>query len=77
MFDAYRNVLGLDQIHFGEDTRAVENNEYVSQGATNNALCFLGPHRKFSRVSRSMFELVSGQGHFGPDALPGVRAPRS
>jgi len=71
MFDAYRNVLGLDQIHFGEDTRAVENNEYVSQGATNNALCFLGPHRKFSRVSRSMFELVSGQGHFGPDALPG------
>jgi hypothetical protein len=32
----------------------------------------MGPHRKFSRISRSHFELIPGQGHFGPDALPGV-----
>lgn len=32
----------------------------------------MGPHRKFSKVSRSHFELIPGQGHFGPDALPGV-----
>lgn len=72
MYAEYDRVLSLRQIHYGEDVRAAENMEFVSQGATNNALCFIGPHRKFSRLSRSHFELVPGQGHFGPDALPGV-----
>lgn len=40
-------------------------------GSVNNALCFLGPHRKFNAFSQSAFELVPGQGHFGPDAIPG------
>lgn len=47
----------------------------VLQGSTNNALCFLGPSRKFSRMSRTQTELVPGQGHFGPDAIPGVSLP--
>lgn len=42
------------------------------QGSTNNALCFLGPSRKYSRMSRTQTELIPGQGHFGPDAIPGV-----
>ena len=102
MFQEYQRILALNQIHYGEDVRAAENMEFISQvrklgdrrrsdtmhtihctrhvssakllnwqGATNNALCFMGPHRKFSRISRSHFELVPGQGHFGPDALPG------
>jgi hypothetical protein len=71
MFREYDRILNLKQIHYGEDVRAAENMEFISQGATNNALCFMGPHRKFSRLSRSHFELIPGQGHFGPDALPG------
>jgi hypothetical protein len=71
MYEQYKRVLNLDQIHYGEDVRAAENMEFISQGATNNALCFMGPHRKFSKISRSHFELIPGQGHFGPDALPG------
>lgn len=45
------------------------------QGAVNNGLCFLGPHRKYNPFAQNFFELVPGQGHFGPDAIPGdVRA---
>ena len=41
------------------------------QGSVNNALCFIGPHRTYSAWSKTMYELTPGQGHFGPDALPG------
>ena len=41
------------------------------QGSVNNALCFLGPHRTYSAWSNTFYELTPGQGHFGPDALPG------
>jgi hypothetical protein len=41
----------------------------------NNGLCFVGPHRKYNPFSNSYHQLVPGQGHFGPDAIPGVSAP--
>ena len=41
------------------------------QGSVNNSLCFLGPHRIYSAWSSTFFELSPGQGHFGPDAIPG------
>ena len=41
------------------------------QGSANNALCFIGPHRKYNPFSQNFYELVPGQGHFGPDAIPG------
>jgi len=31
MYQAYKTLLGLDHIHFGEDLRASENMEYMSQ----------------------------------------------
>ena len=71
-YDAVAGSLGLNSIHYGEDIRAAENMEYVSQGAVNNALCFVGPHRKYNPWAASHVELVPGQGHFGPDAVPGV-----
>jgi hypothetical protein len=40
----------------------------------NNGLCFVGPHRKYNPFNNMYHELVPGQGHFGPDAIPGVRA---
>ena len=40
----------------------------------NNSLCFVGPHRKYNPFSNQYHELVPGQGHFGPDAIPGVSA---
>ena len=74
-FNAFNKEYGLNQIHYGEDVRAAENMEFIAQGSMNNALCFIGPHRKYTPWSQTNFELVPGQGHFGPDALPGVRAP--
>ena len=73
-YDTYAAALGLNHIHHGEDLQAVENAEFISQSSINNSLCFLGPHRVYSPFSPTMFELVPGQGHFGPDALPGVSA---
>jgi hypothetical protein len=70
-FRAARTVLALNTIHFGEDVRAAENMEFISQGSMNNSLCFVGPHRKYNPFSNQYHELVPGQGHFGPDAIPG------
>lgn len=70
-FDAVKSVLSLDTIHFGEDVRAAENMEFISQGSMNNSLCFVGPHRKYNPFSNQYHELIPGQGHFGPDAIPG------
>lgn len=70
-FEAVKTVLSLDTIHFGEDVRASENMEFISQGSMNNSLCFVGPHRKYNPFSNQYHELVPGQGHFGPDAIPG------
>ena len=70
-FNYYKNLYGLTQLHFGEDVRAQENMEFISQGSVNNALCFLGPHRVYNPWAQNFYELVPGQGHFGPDALPG------
>jgi hypothetical protein len=73
-YRAYANTFGLNTIHFGEDVRAAENMEFISQGSMNNSLCFVGPHRKYNPFSNQYHELVPGQGHFGPDAIPGVSA---
>lgn len=110
----YQSAYGLNQVHFGEDQRAAENMEFISQvrvfpqstfcwlcpcayvslsllvshhlaylhplfrvcvqGSVNNSLCFIGPHRTYSAWSNTFFELTPGQGHFGPDAMPGVSA---
>lgn len=72
MYAHFATLLGLNTIHYGEDIRASENMEYISQGSVNNALCFLGPHRLYSPLSiGKKLELIPGMGHFGPDAVPG------
>lgn len=45
--------------------------EFISSGSVNNSTCFMGPHRCYSQWSQTFYELTPGQGHFGPDALPG------
>jgi len=70
-FGVYNRILALQQVHFGEDLRASENMDYISQGSTNNALCFLGPHRTFDPIKKDYVALTPGQGHWGPDARPG------
>lgn len=72
VFAQYQQALGLRSVHFGEDMKAAENQDFISQGSTNNATCFIGPHRLFDPFTRSFMNLVPGQGHFGPDAIPGV-----
>ena len=76
-YPIYKDKYNLDAIHYGQDVRATENQEFISQGSTNNSLCFVGPHRVYSPYSNAGVELVPGQGHFGPDALPGVRFARA
>jgi len=71
MFTAYNAVLNMQQIHYGEDMKAAENQDFISQGSTNNSTCFLGPSRKYDPFTKSFMSLTPGQGHFGPDAIPG------
>ena len=66
-YQAYRTAWNLNSIHFGEDVRAAENMEFISQGSMNNGLCFIGPHRKFNPFSAQHHQLIPGQGHFGPE----------
>lgn len=72
-FQFYDQNIGLRAVHFGEDLRASENMEYMSQGSTNNSLCFLGPHRKYNAMvpNAGYSTLIPGMGHWGPDARPG------
>mgnify|MGYP004164022783 CR=1 FL=1 len=70
-YRVYSAAYGLHTIHYGEDARAVETQEFIVQGSLNNALCFLGPHRKYHAFNPNSQELVPGQGHFGPDAVTG------
>ena len=76
MFAKYNAALQLGQVHYGEDMKAAENQDFISQGSTNNATCFLGPSRRYDPFTKSFLSLVPGQGHFGPDAIPGVN-PRA
>ena len=71
VFKAYQMALNLRSVHFGEDMKAAENQDFISQGSTNNATCFVGPHRQYDPFTKSFMNLVPGQGHFGPDAIPG------
>jgi hypothetical protein len=71
MYGIYNAALQLGQVHYGEDMKAAENQDFISQGSTNNATCFLGPSRRYDPFTRSFMSLVPGQGHFGPDAIPG------
>merc|ERR1711990_1034685 len=71
MYEKYKTAFSLDQVHYGEDSRAAENMEFISQGSVNNAACFVGPHRKYNGITKSFMDLTPGQGHFGPDAIPG------
>lgn len=69
-FDTYKSWQ-LNQIHYGEDVRASESMSFITNGSVNNALCFIGPHRRYNPFTQNFYELVAGQGHFGPDAIPG------
>lgn len=62
MYKLYSTALQLHSIHFGEDMKASENMEFISQGSTNNALCFIGPHRRFDPFARGFYSLEPGQG---------------
>ena len=73
MFDKYKGLFNLDSIHAGRDPSSVSNREFVRNGSHNNGICLLGPHRSYSPLTARYFDLTPGQGHFGPDALPGVR----
>jgi len=69
-YNHYAGMLGLEQVHFGEDIRAAENMEFISQGSVNNALCFLGPHRVFSPWSQTFYELT-----YAPERVPLISLP--
>jgi hypothetical protein len=73
MFEQYNQILNLRQLHYGEDVRSVQGQDYLSQGSTNNSVCIQGPYRKYDALSNNNAVLVPGLGHWGVDALPGVR----
>jgi len=84
MFNKYNAALQLSQVHYGEDMKAAENQDFISQGSTNNATCFLGPYRKYDPFTKSFMSLVPGQGQCAaalkpprPHAPPVARSPPS
>ena len=74
MYGVLKEKFGLDQIHEGEDTDAATHAKFLANSQIYNSVCFIGPHRVYSPWQSNFFEIVPGQGHFGPDALPGVCA---
>lgn len=75
MFREYNNKLGLSSIHFGEDMKAAENMEFISQGSTNNATCFLGPHRRYDPFTKAFYSLEPGQGQCVDRPVPLCPSP--
>jgi len=68
----YNNILGIGGVHTGEDQNQRQSQEFIRLGAYNNSVCILGPHRAVSpHNGEGAFDLVPGQGHWGPDAVPG------
>ena len=69
-WNAYSARIQLEAIHFGEDVRAAENMEFISQGVVNNALCFLGPHRVYNAFSTMDYELIPAGGTLESTTVP-------
>lgn len=70
-WNAYSELFNLNYITAGSDPSSISQHDFVRNGSFNNAICLIGPHRSFSPFTASHFDLTPGQGHFGPDALPG------
>lgn len=73
MFLRYDRLLNLSSIHQGEDQSLRATQQFIRQGPYNNSVCIVGPHRIVNTLpnQKEYFTLVPGQGHWGPDALPG------
>ena len=72
LFDGYNKLFGLSQITQGVDPSSMQGHAFIRSGSANNAIVLQGPYRAYSPFTQSHFDLSPGQGHFGPDALPGV-----
>lgn len=72
MYLRYNKLLSIGAIHTGEDQNQRQSQEFIRLGTYNNSVCLLGPHRVLSpHNGAAAFDLVPGQGHWGPDAVPG------
>lgn len=70
-FDKYTELYDLGQVTQGIDPNAMQGHSFIRTGTSNNSILLQGPYRTYSPFTRSHFDLVPGQGHFGSDALPG------
>lgn len=78
----YRELFGLDDVkQINGDDSARRAGAFFTDGAVNTLVC-KGPHRKprmnnaTPPVPTGDYELITGLGHFGPDAVPGDAAWR-
>jgi len=70
-FNAYRTKMDLNYIPTGTDPQSIASQNFVRNGTSNNSVVILGPSRCYNPTIDTAFDLTPGQGHFGPDALPG------
>ena len=71
---AYDELLQLSsEICAGMAPSDMADREFVRSGSFNNSFVFPGPWRSYNPFISEMWQLHPGQGHFGPDAVPGVR----
>lgn len=72
LWAAYNRTYNLDQqILAGEDLQSRESRGFVTGGTNNNSVVFVGPHRTYNYLDKNWTNHTPGQGHWGPDALPG------
>lgn len=71
-YNRYDSLMNLNRtLVQGVDPINVQNREFVRNGAYNNSFCFPGPYRSYSPFDSVPWQLNPGQGHWGPDAVPG------
>jgi hypothetical protein len=73
-YNAYEKLFDLNRtLIMGADPQSISDRDFVRNGTYSNSFLFPGPYRTYTPFSKTYYELTPGQGHFGPDAQPGVR----
>lgn len=70
--NAYTTLFDLSYLSTGIDLGSTMSSAYLRQGTCTNTVCVLGPSRHYNPFNKSgQYDLMPGQGHFGPDAVAG------
>ena len=68
----YADKFNFPSFVAGVNPATTQNNDFIRNGTQNNCVLIQGPYRSYGTgTTHNFYDLTPGQGHFGPDALPG------